>query len=191
MRDRIHRFISGLALELTEACTTTALHDTMDISMIQAFTQNIERSRRRQQGTERTEQGQHKRMRFPRYDRYTQSGPGESSRVSVLQRHRGSRQTWSFLPRCDICGRGHLGQCRASSDAYYTCGHPGHMMQDCPNRDSGGMAQPASSAIGSSMSMHPSGRKSQSSTGRGRGRGRGSNSGVNQNCIYALAGRQD
>ncbi|PPY92736.1 hypothetical protein C5P31_25780, partial [Escherichia coli] len=56
--------------------------------------------------------------------------------------------------------------------------------------DSGGMAQPASSATGS-MSVHPSGRESQSSAGRGRGRGRGSSSSGNQNRIYALAGRQD
>ncbi|XP_070036669.1 uncharacterized protein [Nicotiana tomentosiformis] len=76
----------------------------MDISRIQAFAQNIERGRRRQHGTKRAEQGQRKRMRFPRsqeqsqgsyrtqyfrrpprpppprlqgyrYDRYTQSGP--------------------------------------------------------------------------------------------------------------------
>ncbi|XP_070047168.1 uncharacterized protein [Nicotiana tomentosiformis] len=64
-------------------------------------------------------------------------------------------------------------------------------MRDCPNRDSGGMAQPASSATRSSMFVHPSGRKSQSSADRGRGRGRGSSSCVNQNHIYALAGRQD
>ena len=65
------------------------------------------------------------------------------------------------------------------------------MMRDCPNRDSGGMAQPASSATGSSMSVHPSRCESQSSAGRGRGRGRGSSSSGNQNRIYALAGRQD
>ncbi|XP_070039544.1 uncharacterized protein [Nicotiana tomentosiformis] len=64
-------------------------------------------------------------------------------------------------------------------------------MRDFPNRDSGGMAQPASSATGSYMSAHPSGRESQSSAGRGRGRGRGSSSGGNQNRIYALASRQD
>ncbi|XP_070034760.1 serine/arginine-rich splicing factor RS2Z32-like [Nicotiana tomentosiformis] len=126
-----------------------------------------------------------------RYDRYTQSRPGESSRASGLQRSRGSGQTWSFPSRCDICGRGHLGQCRASSDACYTCGHSGHMMRDCPNRDSEGMAQLASSATGSSMSVHPSGRESQSSASRGRGRGRGSSSGVNYNRIYALASLKD
>ncbi|XP_070039555.1 uncharacterized protein [Nicotiana tomentosiformis] len=50
-------------------------------------------------------------------------------------------------------------------------------MRDCPNRDYEGMAKPASSATGSSMSMHPSGRESQSLAGRDRGRGRGSSSG--------------
>ncbi|XP_070034767.1 uncharacterized protein [Nicotiana tomentosiformis] len=49
------------------------------------------------------------------------------------------------------------------------------------------MAQPTSSATGSSMSVHPSGHESQSSTSRGRGRGRGSSLGGNQNRICALA----
>ncbi|XP_070055953.1 uncharacterized protein [Nicotiana tomentosiformis] len=192
----------------------------MDISQIQAFAKNIGRGRRRQQSTERTDSGQLKRMRFsksqkqsqgsyrpqyferpPRspppqlqgysYDRYTQSGPGESSQASGLQRQQGSGQTSPFLPQCAICGRGHLGQCRASSDACYTCGRPGHMMRDFRNRNSGGMAQPANSATGSSMSVHPSGCESQSSAGRGRGRGRGFSSGGKQNRSYALAGQQD
>nr|XP_033509123.1 uncharacterized protein LOC117274019 [Nicotiana tomentosiformis] len=157
MRDKIHKFIEGLAPELTEA-----------------FAQNIERVRHWQQGTKGTESGQHKRMRFSRsqeqsqgryrpqyfewpprppppqlqgykYDRYTQLGPGESSRASGLRRQRGSGQTRPFPPWCDIYGRGHLGQCRASSDTCYTCRRSGHMMQDCPNRDPGGMAQPANS----------------------------------------------
>ncbi|XP_070024988.1 uncharacterized protein [Nicotiana sylvestris] len=64
-------------------------------------------------------------------------------------------------------------------------------MRDCPNRDSGGMVQPANSTTGSVMSVHPSGRESQSSAGRGRGRGRWSSSGGNQNHSYALVGRHD
>ncbi|XP_070040415.1 uncharacterized protein [Nicotiana tomentosiformis] len=58
MHDKIHMFIAGLTLELTKAYATAALYDNMDISRIQAFTQNIKRGRRRQQGTKRTEQGQ-------------------------------------------------------------------------------------------------------------------------------------
>ncbi|XP_070005009.1 uncharacterized protein [Nicotiana sylvestris] len=66
MQDRIHMFIEGLAPELTDACATAALQDSMDISRIQAFAQNIERGRHRQQSTERTKSGQHKRMRLSR-----------------------------------------------------------------------------------------------------------------------------
>nr|XP_009760180.1 PREDICTED: uncharacterized protein LOC104212577 [Nicotiana sylvestris] len=148
----------------------------MDISRIQAFAQNIERGRRRQQSTERTESEQRKRMRFARYHEQSQ-GPGESSQASGLQRQRGSGQTWPVPPRCTVCGRGHLGQCQAGSDACYICRHSGHMMRDCPNRDFGGMAQPANSATGSTLFVYPSGRESQSSAGRGRGRGRGSSLG--------------
>ncbi|XP_070030884.1 uncharacterized protein [Nicotiana tomentosiformis] len=68
MWDMIHRFIAGLAPELTEACSTTALKDIMDISRIQAFTQNIEKGRRQQQGKKISEQGHRKRMRFVRYN---------------------------------------------------------------------------------------------------------------------------
>ncbi|XP_070022568.1 uncharacterized protein [Nicotiana sylvestris] len=64
-------------------------------------------------------------------------------------------------------------------------------MRDCPNRDSGGMAQPANSATGSSMFVHPLEHESQSSAGRDRGRGRGSSSASNKNHSYALVGRQD
>ncbi|XP_070057171.1 uncharacterized protein [Nicotiana tomentosiformis] len=64
-------------------------------------------------------------------------------------------------------------------------------MRDYPKRDSGGMAQLASSTTVLYMLVHPSGRESQSSAGRGRGRGRGSSSSGNQNRIYALASRQN
>ncbi|XP_070046161.1 uncharacterized protein [Nicotiana tomentosiformis] len=146
MQDMIHRFIAGLVPELTKACATAALQDNMYIFRIQEFAQNIERGRHRQQGTERTKSRQRKRMRFARsqeqsqssyrpqyferpprppppqlqgyrYGRYTQLGPGESSRESGLQRQRGSGQTWPFPLRYDIYGKGHLGQCRAGSDA--------------------------------------------------------------------------
>nr|XP_009773827.1 PREDICTED: uncharacterized protein LOC104223977 [Nicotiana sylvestris] len=72
MRDKIHRFISQLAPELTEACATTTLQNSMDISRIQAFAQNIERGRRRQQGIERIEQVQCKRMRFSTSQEWSQ-----------------------------------------------------------------------------------------------------------------------
>ncbi|XP_070032397.1 uncharacterized protein [Nicotiana tomentosiformis] len=89
MQDRIHRFIAGLALELTEACATAALQDSMDISRIQEFAQNIERVRHWQQGTKRTESGQHKRMRFVRSQEQSQGSyrPQYFGRPPRPQRH--------------------------------------------------------------------------------------------------------
>nr|XP_016466516.1 PREDICTED: uncharacterized protein LOC107789257 [Nicotiana tabacum] len=110
--------------------------------------------------------------------------------MSDLQRQRGSGQTWSFPLWCDICGRGHLGQCRAGSDTCYICGRPRHIMQDCPSRDSGSMAEPTSSTVGSSMFVRPSGHDSQSSSSRGRGRGRGSNSGGVEGAAKGFAGER-
>ncbi|XP_070031696.1 uncharacterized protein [Nicotiana tomentosiformis] len=56
----------------------------MDISRIQAFAQNIERGRRRQQGKERTEQGQRKRMRFPRSQEQSQGRQDQESSPDVV-----------------------------------------------------------------------------------------------------------
>ncbi|XP_070041216.1 uncharacterized protein [Nicotiana tomentosiformis] len=72
IRDKIHRLIAGLSPELIQAYATAALQDSMDISRIQAFAQNIERGRHRHQGTERAEQGQRKRMSFPKSQEQSQ-----------------------------------------------------------------------------------------------------------------------
>ncbi|XP_070019825.1 uncharacterized protein [Nicotiana sylvestris] len=45
---------------------------------------------------------------------------------------------------------------------------PGHMIQDCPNRGGGGMAQPTGFMSGSFSSVRPPARGFQQSTGRGR-----------------------
>ncbi|XP_070040169.1 uncharacterized protein [Nicotiana tomentosiformis] len=128
MRERIHRFIAGLVPELTEAYATAALQDSMDITWIKEFTQNIERGRRRQQDTERTESGHRKRVRFARsqeqsqssyrpqyferppsppppqlqgykYDSYTQSGPANSATRSSMYVHPSRRESQSLAGR--------------------------------------------------------------------------------------------
>uniref|UniRef100_A0A1U7W2I1 Uncharacterized protein LOC104221953 n=1 Tax=Nicotiana sylvestris TaxID=4096 RepID=A0A1U7W2I1_NICSY len=157
MQDRIHRFIAGLAPELTEACATAVLQDSMDISRIQEFAQNIERGRR---SSIRGATGPSTSIDHLDLDHLSYRGTGMTAILS-------QDQIGPFQPQCTICGRRHLGQCRAGSDACYTYGRPGHMMRDCPNKDSGDMAQPANSVTGSAMSVHPSGHESRSSAGRG------------------------
>ncbi|XP_070005034.1 uncharacterized protein [Nicotiana sylvestris] len=107
----------------------------------------------------------------PRYDEFTYSGPGQSSGASGSQYHRDTSQTRRPTPRCDQCGKDHFGLCHRGSDACYSCGQPGRMMRNCPNRGSGGMAQPTGSMSGSFSSVRPPAWAFQQSTGRGRGRG--------------------
>nr|XP_009791153.1 PREDICTED: uncharacterized protein LOC104238488 [Nicotiana sylvestris] len=75
--DKIHMFIAGLATELIGACATAALQDSMDISRIQAFAPEY---------FEQPSRPTPPQLQGYRYDRYTQSGLGESSRASGWQR---------------------------------------------------------------------------------------------------------
>ncbi|XP_070057035.1 uncharacterized protein [Nicotiana tomentosiformis] len=127
----------------------------------------------------------------PRYDRFTYSGSGQSSRASGSQYHRDTSQARSPTPRCDQCGKSHFGLCRRGSDTCYSCGQLGHMMRHYPNRGGGGMAQLTGSVSGSSSSVQPPAWDFQQLTGRGRGRGAVPSSSGTQNRTYALVGRQD
>ncbi|XP_019261366.1 PREDICTED: uncharacterized protein LOC109239278 [Nicotiana attenuata] len=89
----------------------------------------------------------------------------------------------------DQCGKAHFGLCRRGSDACYSCGQPGHMMQDFPNRGGGGMSQPTGSVSGSSLSVRPPARGFQPSTGCGRGRGAVPSLSGAHYRTYALVGR--
>ncbi|XP_070049030.1 uncharacterized protein [Nicotiana tomentosiformis] len=64
-------------------------------------------------------------------------------------------------------------------------------MRDCPTRGDASLAQPTGSVASSSSSVQPPGQGSQAPMSHGRGRGGASSSRGPQNCIYALAGRQD
>ncbi|XP_070031854.1 uncharacterized protein [Nicotiana tomentosiformis] len=80
--------------------------------------------------------------------------------------------------------KGHNKRARSS-------GPSGNVMIDCPTRGGASIVQPAGSAASSSSSVRPPGQGSPTPMGRGRGRCRASSSSDPQNCIYALAGRQD
>ncbi|XP_070010537.1 uncharacterized protein [Nicotiana sylvestris] len=64
MSDQVHRFVVGLGPHLINECFTVALLNSMDISRIQAYAQNLE-DRKRQQYENRDE-GQRKKARSAR-----------------------------------------------------------------------------------------------------------------------------
>ncbi|XP_070047123.1 uncharacterized protein [Nicotiana tomentosiformis] len=67
----------------------------------------------------------------------------------------------------------------------------GHVMRDCLTRGGTSLVQPAGSVVASSLSVRYPRQGSQAPIGSGRGRGGTSSSSSPQNCIYALASRQD
>ncbi|XP_070050490.1 uncharacterized protein [Nicotiana tomentosiformis] len=66
-----------------------------------------------------------------------------------------------------------------------------HVMRDCPTRGGASIVQPSRSVVCSSSSVRPPRQGSQAPIARGRGRVGASSSSGPQNCINALAGRQD
>nr|XP_009800080.1 PREDICTED: uncharacterized protein LOC104246043 [Nicotiana sylvestris] len=174
MSDRVHQFVVELGSHLINECFTTALLDSMDISHIQAYVQNLEDQKWKQY--ENRDEGQRKKARS---SRQPEDFPGDpmppypidsirqmSSRISGFQNQRDSVQMRAPPPRCSQCGRAHSGQCHQGSN-------------------------PTRSITVSSSLVRPLERGPLTSTGRGRGRDGASSSSDSHNRIYALAGHQD
>ncbi|XP_070049959.1 uncharacterized protein [Nicotiana tomentosiformis] len=132
-------------------------------------------------------------MQGQRFDRYIQSGPGQSSSQPEGRRHEHSAQMRQLTPPCTQCGKLHTGQCRQGSSACFHYGQTGHYISQCPGLGRGTPAQPSGFKAASSPSVRAPRPGPQSTQGRGRGRGGGDTSGSSggQNRFYALTGRQD
>ncbi|XP_070040030.1 uncharacterized protein [Nicotiana tomentosiformis] len=132
-------------------------------------------------------------MQGQQFDRYIQSGPGQSSGQPEGRRQDRSAQMRQLTPPCTQCGKLHTRQCRQGSSACFHCGQTGHYISRCPGLGKGTPAQPSGFTAASSPSVRAPRPGPQSTQGRGRGRGGGNTSGSSdgQNCFYALTGRQD
>ncbi|XP_070039257.1 uncharacterized protein [Nicotiana tomentosiformis] len=131
-------------------------------------------------------------MQGQRFDRYIQSGPGQSSGQPEGRRQERSAQMRQLTPPCTQCGKLHTGQCRQGLSACFHCGQTGHYISRCPGLGRGTPAQPSGFTAASSPSVRAPRPGPQSTEGRGRGRGGGDTSGSSggQNRFYANTGRQ-
>ncbi|XP_070054171.1 uncharacterized protein [Nicotiana tomentosiformis] len=132
-------------------------------------------------------------MQGQRFDRYIQSGPGQSSGQPEGRRQEHSTQMRQLTPPCTQCGKLHTGKCRQGSSACFHCGQTGHYISRCPGLGRGTPAQPSGFTAASSPSVRAPRPGPQSTQGRGRGRGGGDTSGFSggQNRFYALTCPQD
>ncbi|XP_009783861.1 uncharacterized protein [Nicotiana sylvestris] len=195
MRARVHHSVDGLGDHLIRDCRVASQSDDVDISRIQAFAQTTEDISRRIRDTRRDREQSSfpPQMQGQRFDRYVQSGPGQSSGQPESRRQEHSAQMRQFIPPCTQCGKLHTGQCRQGLSACYNCGQTGHFISRFPGLGRGAPAQPSGSTAASSPSVRAPRPGPRSTQGRGRGRGGGDTSGSSgdQNRFYALTGRQD
>uniref|UniRef100_A0A1S4CA19 CCHC-type domain-containing protein n=1 Tax=Nicotiana tabacum TaxID=4097 RepID=A0A1S4CA19_TOBAC len=84
-------------------------------------------------------------MQGQRFDRYIQSGPGQSSSQPEGRRREHSSQMRQPTPPCTQCGKLHTGQCRQGSSACYHCGQTGYFISRCPGLGRGAPAPPSGS----------------------------------------------
>ncbi|XP_070049784.1 uncharacterized protein [Nicotiana tomentosiformis] len=129
-------------------------------------------------------------MQGQRFDRYIQSGPGQSSGQPEGRRQERSAQMRQLTPPCTQCGKLHTGQCRQGSSACFHCGQTRYYISWCPGLGRGTPAQPSGFTAAFSPSVRAPRPGPQSTQGRGRGRGGGDTSGSSggQNRFYALTG---
>ncbi|XP_070041464.1 uncharacterized protein [Nicotiana tomentosiformis] len=108
-------------------------------------------------------------MQGQRFDRYIQSGPGQSSGQPEGHRQECSAQMRQLTPPCTQCGKLHTGQCRQGSSACFHCGQTGHYISRCLGLGRGTPAQPSGFTAASSPSVRAPRPGPQSTQGRGRG----------------------
>nr|XP_009623486.1 uncharacterized protein LOC104114687 [Nicotiana tomentosiformis] len=161
MRASVHHYADGLGDHLIRDCRVASLSDDVDISRIQAFAQTTEDLSRRIRDTRRDREqskrartmGSYREPRGQRFDRYIQSGPGQSSGQPEGCRQERSAQMRQLTPPCTQCGKLHTGQCRQGSSACFHCGQTGHYISQCPGLGRGTPAQPSGFTAASSPSV--------------------------------------
>ncbi|XP_059316215.1 uncharacterized protein LOC132067103 [Lycium ferocissimum] len=145
MGDRVHRFVNRLGPHLV---------DDMDISHNQAHAQNLEERQQQRRSERDYNRGYSKRAR----------SSGAISEFREGQRQQYSRHSGQLAasPAPRFVGKRFDRPIyfRPGTDACYACGHPGHMMRNCPSRDGRGMVQSTGSAASSSSSVRPLGQSS-------------------------------
>ena len=125
-RDKMSRFVKGVADLVVEECCTAMLHDDMTLARLIVYAQSIEYSKHRKMATRLKRSGASDKEKT-RSQMVHSQGRSSSAKFKV-EKEGGSKDG---NPTCANLCKKNYGVCLLGTGRYIGCGKDGHKVRDC------------------------------------------------------------